>query len=141
MAPNMPVLSPSRARALILIGFSLMALGVFMSYRLEKHSFERTDDFEFAFLANIFLPTLMLGLAGALSGGVMWAWRASFPNLAAWGISLGIISAIIPALVSPNIHNWTASVISVWLAVLILSCMFITFGIVRYLFSLVRKVK
>ena len=112
-----------------------------MGWQLERHSFQRTDDLEFLFLQYAFIPALMLGALGALVGGVIWALRASPPALGAWGISIAIISAIIPKVVSPNVHGWTETIVPVWFVLVVLSFTFILLGLARYLVGVVRRMK
>lgn len=120
------------ARWLIPVGFSLALLGIGMSYQLERHSFERTDDFRFLFLEQAFIPVLLIGLLLGLVGCLIWAWHASIRALLIYGASFASGSLLFARLDVVNVHGWTATLLPTWMVGVLLSIVFVSLGLVRF---------
>jgi hypothetical protein len=135
MATNdhVPAYSISSARWVILIGLCVTAAGVLASFQLERHSFVETQDFEFRFLSEIFLPVLALGLLTILTGSVLWAWRAVIRDLVLYGLGTLILAPLALALIPINIHDWTAAFMFVGAAGILIGSLFLVFAFVRAL--------
>lgn len=119
-------------RWFILIGVSLVALGVLFSYMLKQHN---SDDREFVFLSSTFLPMLLIGSVVTLAASVRWAWRAPILRLSAYGLLLSA-SALVAAMATPiNIHDWTVTLMFSYVTALSVGASFLTLGTVRFILS------
>jgi hypothetical protein len=91
------------------IGAILNIGGVFLYALLEKHSFENTQDWEFAVLSNVFIPSLLIGTVLAIVGSFFdrhWLHVAQtrIGGALCWltsGISVWLLNSI------GNVHGWT----------------------------------
>ena len=128
-----PTISTFPARWVILIGVCLTAAGVLAYFQLERHSFVSTEDFEFRFLSDMFLPILALGLLTTLTGSVLWAWRAKIRDLVLYGLGTIIFVPLAVTLIPINVHGWTAAFMFVGVAGILIGGLFLVSAIVRAL--------
>lgn len=93
------------------IGALLTVGGVFLYALLEQHSFENTQDWEFAILSKIFLPALLLGSVLAVVGSFFDRKRLRLTQTRARGLICWLVSAISFLLLfaTGNVHGWTFS--------------------------------
>jgi hypothetical protein len=78
---------PVAAEPRLPIGAILSVGGVFLYALLEKHSFENTQDWEFAMLSATFLPTLLIGTVLLIVGSFFDRRRFSFAHRKVHGFS------------------------------------------------------
>ena len=128
-----PTISTSSFRWLILIGLCLTVAGVLANFQLERHSFVNTQDSEFRFLSDTFLPILMLGLLMTLIGSLLWAWRATIRDLVLYGLGIIILVPLALALIPINIHGWTAAFMFVGAVGILVGALFLVSAGVRAL--------
>ena len=90
-------------------GVLLTAGGVFLCGLLEWHSFENTQDWEFAILSKVFVLALLLGMLLALIGSVLDRRRLPVSQARRNGIACWLASGIslLMFLKSGNVHSWT----------------------------------
>jgi hypothetical protein len=83
--------------------------GVFLYAQLERHSFENTQDLEFAILSKIFMPTLLLGSVLAIVGSILDRITLTLKETRLRGIICWVASAVSSALLTTigNVHRWT----------------------------------
>ena len=92
-----------------------------------------TQDFEFHFLEDTFLPVLMFGLVTMLIGSILWAWRATIRNVALYGFRIVISTALVLGLIPINIHGWTAAFMFVGVTAILIGVLFLILAAVRAL--------
>jgi hypothetical protein len=83
--------------------------GVFLCYLLERHSFENTRDWEFAFLSATFIPALLVGTLLVIVGSFFDRRRLPAAKARVRGILCWLTSGISFALGASigNVHGWT----------------------------------
>jgi hypothetical protein len=97
------------SRLIFPIGALLNVGGVVLYALLEKHSFENTQDWEFALLSKIFIPSLLIGTVLAIVGSFfdrqrLLAAQTRVRGALCWltsGISVWLLNSI------GNVHGWT----------------------------------
>jgi hypothetical protein len=136
MNDHSPACSTSSARWAILIGVCLTAAGVLLYFQLERHSFVETQDVEFRFLSETFLPVLALGLLTTMAGSILWARRAAIRDLVLYGLGTIILVSLALKLIPINVHDWTAAFMFVGAAGILIGSLFLLFAIVRALVHL-----
>jgi hypothetical protein len=82
---------------------------VFLYALLEKHSFENTQDWEFALLSATFIPSLLVGTLLVIVGSFFDRRRLPVARTRVRGVLCWITSGISFALVASvgNVHGWT----------------------------------
>ena len=83
--------------------------GVFLDALLEWHSFENTQDWEFAVLSATFIPTLLVGTVQVIVGSFLDRRRLPVAQTRVRGILCWIASGISFSLLATigNVHGWT----------------------------------
>jgi hypothetical protein len=91
------------------LGAILNVGGVFLYAFLERHSFESTQDWEFAVLSAIFIPSLLVGTLLVIIGSVFDRRRLPVAQTRVRGVLCWITSGISFALLASagNVHGWT----------------------------------
>jgi peptidoglycan/LPS O-acetylase OafA/YrhL len=91
------------------IGAALAIGGVFFYAELERHSFQSTDDWEFAVLSRIFIPALLFGSVLAIVGSLIDRRRLPVARTRIRGMVCWIVSGISLVLlaITGNVHGWT----------------------------------
>jgi peptidoglycan/LPS O-acetylase OafA/YrhL len=87
------------------IGAVMTVGGVFLYAQLERHSFENTQDLEFAVLSQIFMPVLLLGSGLAIVGSFLDRQHLTAKKSRARGLVCWLVSAV------SFVHGWTFSFI------------------------------
>jgi peptidoglycan/LPS O-acetylase OafA/YrhL len=92
-------------------GALLTVGGVFLCGLLERHSFDNTQDWEYAILSKSFAPTLLLGTVLALIGSVLDRRRLPVTETRPRGITCWFASGVSLLLLvkSGNVHGWTVT--------------------------------
>ena len=98
----------------------MIALGVLSYFRLERHSFESTNDFEFLFLERTHFLELVVGLLITLIGGVLLAWRAAISEVASFGVGIVAVTVLTLATTPINIHGWTGALLFVGIPMILI---------------------
>jgi hypothetical protein len=95
------------------IGAVMTVGGVFLYAQLERHSFENTQDLEFAVLSQIFMPVLLLGSGLAIVGSFLDRQHLTAKKSRARGLVCWLVSAVSFVLLGTigNVHGWTFSFI------------------------------
>jgi len=91
------------------IGAALTIGGVFFYAVLERHSFDSTDDWEFAILSRIFIPALLGGSVLAIVGSFIDRRRLPVARTRIRGVVCWIVSGVSFVLLAAtgNVHGWT----------------------------------
>jgi hypothetical protein len=91
------------------IGAILNVGGVFLYGLLEWHSFENTQDWEFAVLSATFIPTLLVGTVLVIVGSFLDRRRLPVAQTRVRGVLCWIASGISCSLLAVigNVHGWT----------------------------------
>jgi hypothetical protein len=98
-----------RLSGLFPIGAIFTIGGVCLSALLEWHSFDNTQDWEFAFLSQSFGPVLLLGTILAIVGSFVDRRLLSVSRARVRGIICWVVSGVSFLLLVAfgNIHRWT----------------------------------
>lgn len=91
------------------IGAILNIGGVFLYALLERHSYETTQDWEFAILSAIFIPCLLAGTALVIVGSFFDRQRLPAAQTRVRGVLCWVTSGISISLLAlvGNVHGWT----------------------------------
>jgi peptidoglycan/LPS O-acetylase OafA/YrhL len=91
------------------IGAILNVGGVFLYALLERHSFENTQDWEFAVLSATFIPSLLVGTVLVIVGSFLDRRRLPVAQARVRGVLCWLTSGISFALLASigNVHGWT----------------------------------
>ena len=83
--------------------------GVFLYALLERHSFENSQDWEFAVLSNVFIPSLLVGTVLAIVGSFFDRQRLLVAQTRVRGALCWLTSGISVWLLNSigNVHGWT----------------------------------
>jgi hypothetical protein len=91
------------------IGAILNVGGVFLYALLERHSFENTQDWEFAVLSATFIPLLLVGTVLVIVGSFFDRRRLPVAQTRVRGVLCWVTSGISFSLLVSigNVHGWT----------------------------------
>jgi len=118
---------------LMLMGMCVSALGVLSNFELERSSYAGNASPLYHLLQYTYIPMLMLGLLATLIGSAIWARHAPLVTLLWSGLLLGALALAGPKVTPINLHDWTGSIMFVYVAALLIGILFLIFAAVRYI--------